>query len=121
MRLTRNLKSFGVKEGSTQETYRNQLSEFLDVSRLPETHLQVSAAMYEALLNYTPRVYQGHLVLFRTRAQRLFNTTGLDKGWRRLAAKGLEIRIVDGDHNNICEGPHAPSLASEINTFLQTS
>jgi len=120
LRLTRHVKSLGAKPAATQETYRTQLAEFLDVARLPESHLQVSGAMYEALLKYKPCVYPGRIILFRTRAQRLLNTSGLDKGWKNLAAKGVEIRIVAGDHNSMCDGPNAASLASEISGFLHS-
>ncbi len=99
---------------TSQPDYQAQISEFLDLSTLSENHVAVSTAMWEALLNYRPKVYPGRVLLIRTRAQRILSTSGWDKGWKKLAAQGVEIRVVEGNHNTLGEGANARVLAQQL-------
>jgi thioesterase domain-containing protein len=110
-----------VKGGkdSSPKAYEVGLAGVLDIKQLPEAHRKVSAALYEALVNYTPQVYPGSLTLFRTRAQPLVNVFGLDKGWKRAVAGEVEVKIVQGNHLDMYEGPNARTLAREIEVFLE--
>lgn len=112
-------RTLGGEAVPSPEAYEAELADVLDISQMPETHRKVGAALYEALSNYTPHTYPGRLMLIRTRAQPLFSGFGADKGWKRLAAEGVEIKIVPGNHRNVYEEPNAATLAHEINAFLQ--
>jgi len=103
---------------ATEAGHHAELSEFLDLSIMSPAHRTVSSAMYEAALNFEPRVYPGRLTLFRTRAERLSSTRGYDKGWKKLAGQGLEICIIDGNHNSLFNEPHIAGLARKLESFL---
>ncbi|MDT5156673.1 MAG: hypothetical protein QOH51_1030 [Acidobacteriota bacterium] len=111
--------ALGGGAGSLTEAYEVELADVLDLSRLTETHRRVCAALYEALSNYEPRVYPGRLTLLRTRAQTLFSASGRDKGWTRLAAEGVDVKVVRGNHRDVYEEPNAATLAREIDCFLR--
>jgi amino acid adenylation domain-containing protein len=106
---------FGVKP------YQATIAEVIDMEQLPESRRRVMEALYRAVMNYTPRVYPGRLTLFRTRAQPLAASYGKDKGWGKLAAQGVEIRVVSGNHRNMYEEPHVHILAEEMRAALRNS
>jgi amino acid adenylation domain-containing protein len=104
---------FGVKP------YEATVAEVMDMEQLPESRRRVMEALYQAVMNYTPRVYPDTITLFRTRAQPLVASYGKDKGWGKLAAQGVEIRFVSGNHRNMYEEPHAHILAEEMRAALK--
>jgi amino acid adenylation domain-containing protein len=104
---------FGVKP------YQATIAEVIDMEQLPESRRRVMEALYQAVMNYAPRVYPGRLTLFRTRAQPLAASYGKDKGWGKLAAQGVEIRVVSGNHRNMYEEPHVHILAEEMRAALK--
>jgi thioesterase domain-containing protein len=91
----------------------------MDMSQLPETRRRIMEALYQALMSYSPRFYPGGITLFRTSAQSLLASYGKDKGWGKLAAQGVEIRFVSGNHRNMYEEPHAHILAEEMRAALK--
>ena len=99
--------------------YEVTVAEVMDMSQLPEARRRIMEALYQALMSYSPRAYPGRVTLFRTRAQPLLASYGKDKGWGKLAAQGVEIRVVSGNHRNMYEGPHAPILAEEMRASLK--
>jgi amino acid adenylation domain-containing protein len=99
--------------------YQATVAEVMDMEQLPESRRRVMEALYQAVMNYTPRVYPGGITLFRTRAQPLVASYGKDKGWCKLAAQGVEIRVVSGNHRNMYEEPHARILAQEMRASLK--
>jgi amino acid adenylation domain-containing protein len=104
---------FGVKP------YQATIAEEMDMSQIPETRRRIMEALYQALMSYSPRVYPGGITLFRTSAQSLLASHGKDKGWGKLAAQGVEIRFVSGNHRNMYEEPHAHILAEELRAALK--
>jgi amino acid adenylation domain-containing protein len=109
----------GGANGSSPADYEAGLADILDITQLPEIHRKINTALYEAWINYQPDAYPGSLILFRSRAQPLLSRLGMDKGWNRLAAEGVEVKIVPGNHNDMYEEPHALPLAREIKSYLQ--
>jgi amino acid adenylation domain-containing protein len=107
------LSPFGVKP------YEATVAEVMDMDQLPESRRRVMEALYQAVTNYTPRVYPDRITLFRTRAQPLIASYGKDKDWGKLATQGVEIRFVSGNHRNMYEEPHAHILAEEMRASLK--
>ncbi|HEX8846572.1 MAG TPA: amino acid adenylation domain-containing protein [Pyrinomonadaceae bacterium] len=102
------LRPFGVKP------YEERVADMLDVEQLPETRLQIIEALHQVSMNYRPQVYPGRVTLFRTRSQPLFDAYGKDKGWSKLAAEGVEVRVVSGNHLNLYEEPFVHDLAQAM-------
>ncbi|MBD0371761.1 MAG: amino acid adenylation domain-containing protein [Pyrinomonadaceae bacterium] len=101
------------------EAHRENLEDMLDVALLPDNHRRVSEALFEALSDYEARAYNGRVTLFRTRAQPIFRALGKDKGWKELAAGGVDVRLVPGNHLNMYDEPHVQVLAREVKACLE--
>jgi thioesterase domain-containing protein/acyl carrier protein len=82
-----------------------------ETRRVMETHLRAVGA-------YHPHVYPGRVSLFRVRALPLFRSYDPTMGWGKLAAGGVEIRMVAGAHYNIMEKPHVEALAAQLRESL---
>ncbi|BAY05184.1 amino acid adenylation domain-containing protein [Anabaena cylindrica PCC 7122] len=89
---------------------------------LPHTlrHLAVRDAIVHAYKNYCPTVYPGQVIFFRAVDQSQEYARYL-KRWEELAAGGLEIHDVPGNHDSIMAEPHVSVLAEKLRCFLQTS
>jgi len=86
---------------------------------LSQEFLDVKQAAYLAAAQYVPGRYSGAAVLFRAaqHPDSVFDDPAL--GWSRLAAGGVEVRVVPGDHNTIAVGENAAVLAREIMAVLE--
>ncbi|RYZ42467.1 MAG: non-ribosomal peptide synthetase [Myxococcaceae bacterium] len=65
-----------------------------------------------ALWKYTPGHYGGRVTLLRASETQV--PTGADGGWGPLAAGGVEVREVPGDHHSILRAPGVDALAEEL-------
>ncbi len=69
---------------------------------------------HQAARKYTPQVYTGSMILFRT--QRPSYDPRFD--WPRLAAGGLEIHELPGKHLEILKEPYVEVLAEHLKKYL---
>jgi amino acid adenylation domain-containing protein len=86
---------------------------------LPERLESVRLANEQAQRSYYPQVYPGKLVLFR--AKERLDRTYYDRAmsWGGLAAGGLEIREVLGNHYTIIQEPFVSGLANVIAACIE--
>jgi thioesterase domain-containing protein len=104
---------------SAQQTYSaNLIEEMGDLFQFSEHHRRVARAQSRALRNYAPHIYPGRLTLFGARMQPIFSSHRRDKGWSALAAGGLEIRTVPGNHLAMLQEPHVKAFAEELRDCL---
>jgi amino acid adenylation domain-containing protein len=75
----------------------------------------------EAWREYVPQVYPGRVTLFRTQAQPEIGSQEPDLGWGELAAGGIEIHQVSGDHHSIVHGRHVWNLAERLRACLDAA
>jgi amino acid adenylation domain-containing protein len=74
-----------------------------------------------ALRSYAPEIYPGRIILFNADEQ-LFGT--LDEptmGWGQLAAGGVDVHTVPGNHFTIVREPHVNVLAEQLMNSLRNS
>jgi len=90
-----------------------------DLSRMPEPFRNLLEAHYRALREYVPTDYPGRVTLFRARTRPLLRLHGRDLGWSRLAAGGLEIIEITGNHHSILSEPHVRVLAQRLRFYLE--
>jgi len=91
----------------------------IDLSRVPEPFRNLLEAHYRALREYVPTAYPGRVTLFRARTRPLLRLHGRDLGWSRLAAGGLEIIEITGNHHSILSEPHVRVLAARLRFYLE--
>jgi aspartate racemase len=104
--------------GSHQDDIPVGVQELGDFFHFSEQHRKVALVQYRALMQYTPRVYPGRVTLFRARMQPFFSSNAADMGWRKLAAGGLDIKIVPGNHLGMLQEPHVKVLAEQLRVSL---
>lgn len=68
----------------------------------------------EAARTFVRRRYGGAVTLFRARVRLTDRYDQADNGWGELCTAGLEVVLVDGDHESLVAEPHAQGLAREI-------
>ncbi len=81
-------------------------------------NLVVRDAIGEAYRNYYPKVYAGKVIFFRAVDQPKKYTYHLKK-WEELAAGGLEIHDIPGNHDSIMSEPHVSTLAEKLKACIQ--
>ena len=72
-----------------------------------------------ATQSYAPQPYSGRMVLFRAMERdEYWASLDYDMGWGLLAAGGLQIFDVPGDHLGILRDPNVQVLAAKLSAFL---
>lgn len=71
--------------------------------------------------SYFPDPYNGKLVLFRATERDAFEECDRDMGWTKLAAGGVQIFDVPGDHLGILRTPNVQVMAEQLQSQLQAS
>jgi amino acid adenylation domain-containing protein len=75
-------------------------------------------ANVRAMQNYLPQTYLGRIVLLQARDHLFTTTEDTTMGWGKLAAGGVEIQAIPGNHYTIVKKPHVEVLAATINVYL---
>lgn len=68
----------------------------------------------QAARKYVPHVYPGRIILFQSKS----NSLNLQPDWSRLAAGGLEVHEVPGNHLDMMSEPHVRTLATKLRACL---
>jgi thioesterase domain-containing protein len=73
---------------------------------------------YGAGCRYKPRAYPGRVTVLQARARKLWRVTGRGPGLNGLAAGGVVVRTVPGNHDSILKEPHVRVLARRLQESL---
>jgi Thioesterase domains of type I polyketide synthases or non-ribosomal peptide synthetases len=80
-----------------------------------------SYAFYEiqgqALKQYRPQHYQGNITLFRVQ-EAIENGEQIDAGWLPIAAGGVEIEMIPGNHQNMLGDQHIVAVAERMRACI---
>jgi amino acid adenylation domain-containing protein len=106
---------------ASSEAGSADIRDVLGVWRVSDRHRAFLATHAHALATYEPRACDEPITLLRARTQRLGALLPRDLGWGRLAAGGLDIRIVSGAHDNILTEPRVALLASYLKVRLDAA
>jgi thioesterase domain-containing protein len=85
---------------------------------LPATLRNIEGLNFLAARNYVPRIYPGRVALFWASGD-LTTSFDLLDGWRTLAAGGVDVHEISGNHINIIKDPHVRELAEELRGCLE--
>ena len=79
----------------------------------------VLKANRQALCDYIPQVYSGRITLFlcSEAAERCFYDGRLS--WNEMAAEGLEVHVVPGNHDTLFKEPHVRVVAQKMLACVQ--
>jgi thioesterase domain-containing protein len=84
---------------------------------LPQVLRSIEQLNYSAMRDYVPQVYPGTVTLFLASGD-MTASYDLKEGWQALAAGGVEIHEIDGDHINIIKEPFVGQLAAELGACI---
>jgi acyl transferase domain-containing protein/thioesterase domain-containing protein/acyl carrier protein len=73
----------------------------------------------EAMKAYKPKIYPGKIIFFRANERDAFNPQNPELGWVDLAAEGLQIIEVPGNHITMHSFPHVKVLAEKLNNYIE--
>jgi thioesterase domain-containing protein len=93
------------------------LEDVIDPNHFPEAELKFWQIHLRALITHVDKPYDGVITLLRTRGQQLLCSLENDFCWSRLA-KGVQVKLIPGSHENIFMEPHVKSLAQELEGCL---
>jgi thioesterase domain-containing protein/acyl carrier protein len=85
----------------------------------PEPYRRLLEAHYQAMRDYVPKPYAGRVTLFRSRVRPLLRLHGRDLGWGELAAGGLDVVAVPGNHETMLKPPNVERLAEALLKHLR--
>ncbi|MGZ3459032.1 MAG: alpha/beta fold hydrolase, partial [Archangium sp.] len=105
------LRDLARTAGQTAELPEEQLA---SLRRVFESHLRAGR-------HYTPRPHAGPLTLFRAAESPAGQATAPDRGFAALAAGGLDVEEVPGDHYSLLHQPHVRTLAERLAEHLERS
>jgi len=97
------------------------IRDVLGVWRVSDRHRAFLETHAHALATYQPRPCEDPITLVRARTQRLGALLPRDLGWGRLAAGGLDVRVIAGAHDNILFEPRVALLASYLKERLDAA
>jgi amino acid adenylation domain-containing protein len=81
--------------------------------------LRVFQANSEATLSYLPKVYQDNITLFKSSEKSGKFTGDATMGWSDLAAGGVEVKMVPGNHLTMLRKPHVTVLAEQLKNCIE--
>jgi amino acid adenylation domain-containing protein/FkbH-like protein len=93
------------------------LEDVIDPNHFPENELKFWQIHLRALITHVDKPYDGVITLLRTRGQQLLCSLENDFCWSKLA-KGVQVKLIPGSHENIFMEPHVKSLAEELEGCL---
>ena len=80
-------------------------------------YIDIFTAQKQAVIDYVPQVYCDRLILFRSAELPWWLPHDLELGWGELAAGGLEIQDIPGDHHNILRD-NVQVLSEKLRVYL---
>ncbi|HEX8436100.1 non-ribosomal peptide synthetase/type I polyketide synthase [Archangium sp.] len=83
-----------------------------------EVFLRVFRENASAMFAYTPRPYPGRLVFFHARERDAINSPHPELAWIPLAAGGVEVHVVPGNHVTMLGEPHVRDLVKKVRGVL---
>ncbi|MBW4682785.1 MAG: hypothetical protein KME19_22295 [Microcoleus vaginatus WJT46-NPBG5] len=94
-----------------------RLPDGFGLSELRQYH-QLFKGHVQAMRNYIPQAYSGQVIFFRAGERDAFNPPNPELGWINLAAGGLQIHEVPGNHITMHFPPHVQVIAEQLKAYL---
>jgi amino acid adenylation domain-containing protein len=99
--------------------YRDRLID--DLSKIdmfsPEL-LNILDCNMQAQEDYTPQVYPGQVVIFRSESQSLYRDLYPELGWNNWVSGGIEVQDIPGDHYEMMREPNVRVLAEKLKFWI---
>jgi thioesterase domain-containing protein/acyl carrier protein len=122
----RNLSRLPLKEALTFILKKGSfvlmtLQKRLELRMLPTALRNVRQACAKAAAGYDVQPYDGQVTLFRVKEKSAGSLDDPYAIWWRVAAGGVDLREISGDHLSLLKEPQVRLLAEELNSALEHS
>ncbi|MCP4659824.1 MAG: non-ribosomal peptide synthetase, partial [bacterium] len=116
-----------LQELETAEEVLGFLYEKMQAARIVPSDLELSQIVrlfamfrtnHQAMMRYSASSYAGRLVLLKANELLAKEPQAPDLGWGELAAGGVEIHGIPGNHYSMLREPHVPVLADRLRKIL---
>ncbi|MFK5969463.1 MAG: amino acid adenylation domain-containing protein [Candidatus Marithrix sp.] len=74
---------------------------------------------YQAFLDYKPAIHSGKILFFSAKERNEFNTQFLEQAWSNLAAEGIDIYRIQGNHVTMNYNPHVKILSEQLMKHIE--
>lgn len=109
--------TFGATKGTTAHIRAEEL--IAHAAQLPAHVRRLVEVNHRAMAAYQPQPYHGRVTLFRARGGPLFCSHDPEMGWGKLAAGGVDVRVIPGSHLRLFEEPYIRYLAQQLNDSME--
>jgi len=89
--------------------------------RIEDRLLDISKIYFNVVRNYRPKPYSGRVVIIRCESRPEGRFRDDEFGWSGLAAGGLELHFVPGNHVDMFREPNVETLANTLRACLDTA
>ncbi len=114
-RLRRIVRAWGQRFGRRGElTPLEIIGDHVHVLEAPDYRRNLMEMHLKALLDYRTPPYDGRVTAFRVRRRPLFSRQDPNLGWGRVAAGGVDLRVIPGAHHNLMQPPYVNLLAAAL-------
>ena len=94
-----------------------EVAGFMDVSFYSPKQVAFMKAVYDALVAYVPKPFDGAVLLYKARTQPLYHLFELDRAWSKVTSQ-VDVVTVRGTHVNIVQEPFVRPLAEDLRRRL---
>jgi len=116
----------GIKTRISSKIWKADAKSYSDLSNLENSNLfpsptigKIHNACLRAEMDYIPQIYPGRITLFWASEHPVLAHNDTRLGWGEVAADGLEVHVVPGNHGTMREEPHVGILAEKLTACLQ--
>ena len=92
------------------------LEDVIDMVNYPKGYKHYAEVHWNALINYTPKFYQGKLTLLATTGSRTIGNP--EAIWKSLSRE-MELRNIPATHEQMLEEPYVEIVAAELRDCLE--
>ena len=108
-----------VDEETRLQRFKSEIGTEPDVDSEQFSRLyQVYCANIDAMMNYEPKSYPGRITFFRASESLRGSPYDPVQDWRLLAADGVEVHLMPGNHYNMLREPAVLVLAEWLRVCL---
>ncbi|MCA1601395.1 MAG: non-ribosomal peptide synthetase, partial [Acidobacteria bacterium] len=113
----------GIKTRISREIWKAAAKSYSDIENLDgfpsPTIGKIHNACVRAERDYVPQIYPGRITLFWASEAPVLAHNDTRLGWGEVAAEGLEVHVVPGDHGTMRAEPHVEILAEKLTACLR--
>ncbi|MDX1935260.1 MAG: condensation domain-containing protein [Capsulimonadales bacterium] len=105
----------GVKKKAKEVVQGKETVLDVDTEKfVPETLREIQKVADQSVLHYHPDIYPGRMVMFRATVRNNFSYYDPDLWWKGMAAGGMEIIDIPGNHLGMLKEPNVRQLAAAM-------